>query len=489
MIGQRVGPYAVLERVGGGGMGEVYLAEDTRLGRRVALKRPSDEFLSSPDARERLHREASAAGRLTHPNIAAVYDVLDIDGSPYIVMEYVEGENLSAIVARGPLSVERVLDLGLQIADALVAAHSRGVIHRDLKPGNISVTADGMAKVLDFGIAKGTRRGASQDSASIRPLGTITVAGQAMATPGYSSPEQMVGAEADPRDDIYSLGVVLYELLTGRRPFEGADALEMAVATMTKTAPLLHQINPEIPPEVSDVVARAIARDRDSRYGSASDLRAELRRVSRTLAARVTGPISTAKSRAIDGAVWRRAWPIVALLIASGILALALWWQSAGSRIPATRVPVIAVLPFANNSSPDDVPIAAAMRDVLIANLGALGGINVLSRSAMATDSLSRGDPRQLSKGLGATYLIDGSLQRSGTDLKVSISLVDSGTGLVSWSNSYSAPEKDIFSLQERIADGVSRAGPIGTSAVGSDSRGQAGHQRRRRAVEIRPGR
>src|SRR5262245_57645156 len=155
VIGRKVGPYAVVERLGGGGMGEVYLAEDTRLGRRVALKRPSDSFLSAPDARDRLHREASAAGRLTHPNIAAVYDVLDVDAHPYIVMEYVEGENLSTTLVRGPLGIERALDLGLQIADALTAAHARGVIHRDLKPGNISVTPDGIAKVLDFGIAKG----------------------------------------------------------------------------------------------------------------------------------------------------------------------------------------------------------------------------------------------------------------------------------------------------------------------------------------------
>src|SRR5688572_24443216 len=197
VIGQRVGPYAVVERLGGGGMGEVYLAEDTRLGRRVALKRPSESFLSAPDARERLHREASAAGRLTHPNIAAIYDVLDVDAYPYIVMEYVEGESLSTVLGRGPLSVERALDLGLQVADALATAHARGVIHRDLKPGNISVTADGLAKVLDFGIAKGPGPGSSQPSAATAPLNTITVAGQVMGTPGYSSPEQMVGAGAD----------------------------------------------------------------------------------------------------------------------------------------------------------------------------------------------------------------------------------------------------------------------------------------------------
>ena len=210
MIGQRVGPYAVIERLGGGGMGEVYLAEDTRLGRRVALKRPSEAFLSAPNARERLHREASAAGRLTHPNIAAVYDVLDVDAYPYIVMEYVEGETLSTVLTRGPLTVERALEIGLQIADALVAAHARGVVHRDLKPGNICLTADGIAKVLDFGIAKGPL--SAEAAVDTGPLRTITAAGQAMGTPGYSSPEQMVGAAADPRDDVYGLGILLYEL-------------------------------------------------------------------------------------------------------------------------------------------------------------------------------------------------------------------------------------------------------------------------------------
>jgi serine/threonine protein kinase/tetratricopeptide (TPR) repeat protein len=474
VIGQKVGPYAVVERLGGGGMGEVYLAEDTRLGRRVALKRPSESFLSAPDARERLHREASAAGRLTHPNIAAVYDVLDVDAYPYIVMEYVEGENLSTVLARGPLGVERTLDLGLQIADALAAAHARGVIHRDLKPGNVSLTADGIAKVLDFGIAKGPDPGSSHASAATGTLNAITEAGQVMGTPGYSSPEQMVGAAADPRDDIYSLGVVLYEALTGRPPFQGGDALELAVATMTKTAPLPHQVNPSVPPEISLVIARAIARGRDDRYGSARELSGELRRVSRALSASVTGPISTTSTVPIDRPVWRRAWLIVLLVIASWALLLGLWWRSARGPAPVSGVPVVAVLPFANNSTSADVPIAAGMRDVLIANLGALPGISVLSRAATSAESPGREDPRRLARDLGASHLIDGSLQRSGSDLKVTISLVNVATGLVLWSSSYSAPEKDIFSLQERIAEGIARAGPIGTSGAAQalDSKG-----------------
>ena len=460
MIGQQVGPYAVLQRLGGGGMGEVYLAEDTRLGRRVALKRPSEAFLSAPDARERLHREASAAGRLTHPNIAAVYDVLDVDAYPYIVMEYVEGESLSAVLARGPLAIERALEIGLQIADALVAAHARGVVHRDLKPGNISLTADGAAKVLDFGLAKGPS--APQSTTNPGGLTTITVAGQAMGTPGYSSPEQLVGAAADPRDDIYSFGVVLFELITGRRPFDGADALEIAVATMTKTAPLAHVLNPSVPPDVSQVIAKAIARGRDDRYASAEELRTELRRVSRGLSTRETGPLPQTES--IGRRRWRRVLTISTLVVASWAVPVGLWWIMTRTPPADARVPVLAVLPFANNSAQADAPIAAAMRDVLIANLGGLPGLNVLSKSATGEDRLERGDAKKLSRNLGANYLLDGSLQRSGADLMVSVNLVRGDTGYIVWSGSYSAPEKDIFSLQERIADGVSRAGPIGTS-------------------------
>lgn len=460
VIGRRIGPYAVVERLGGGGMGEVYLAEDTRLGRRVALKRPSDSFLSAPDARERLHREASAAGRLTHPNIAAVYDVLDVDGSPYIVMEYVDGESLSTALARGPLAVERAVELGVQIADALAAAHARGVIHRDLKPGNISVTSDGTAKVLDFGIAKGPGAAGVSPSSATAPLNTITTPGQVMATPGYASAEQIVGAGADPRDDIYSLGVVLYEMLTERRPFEGADAVELAVATMTKTAPPVHQVNPTVPVQVSEVIARAIARDRNDRYASAVDLREDLRRVSRILCAIVTGPVSTSTRRA-DLTIVRRFWHFGLLAIVTAAVLVGLWWRSSRPSVPSTGVPVVAVLPFANNSTPDDVPLAAAMRDVLIANLGGLPDVNVLSKAAASLHTHDAADPRQLAKDLGATHLIDGSLQRSGSDLKISISLVNGKSGLVVWSRSYSAPDKEIFSLQERIADAIGRAGPI----------------------------
>jgi serine/threonine-protein kinase len=471
VIGQRVGPYAVLRRLGGGGMGEVYLAEDTRLGRQVALKRPSESWLSMPDARERLHREASAAGRLTHPNIAAIYDVLDVDSQPYIVMEYVEGESLAHVLRRGALPLDRAMAVGTEIAEALAAAHAKGIVHRDLKPANISLTPDGHAKVLDFGLAKGP---AAKAPSSPGTLTTITVPGQAMGTPGYSSPEQLVGAPADPRDDIYSLGVLLFELLTGRRPFEGTDSLELAMATMTKRPPLVHELNPAAPEAISAIVSRAMARDRGDRYQSAEELRSELRRLTHSLSTDVTHLISTRTLRLPRSRV-RRFLPVAALAIVVAALAGAVWWEFGRTGATDTRPPVLGVLPFANNSVDTDAPFAAGIRDVLIARLGNTRGLNLLSKSSIDEGLRQSSDPRQLARNLDATFLLDGGLQRSGGDLMVSVTLSRGATGVVVWSGSFSAAEKDIFPLQQRIADGVRRALPIAASAAADPGGPQPG--------------
>ena len=471
MIGQRVGPYAVLQRLGGGGMGEVYLAEDTRLGRQVALKRPSEAWLSAPDARDRLHREASAAGRLTHPNIAAIYDVLDVDSQPFIVMEYVEGESLAHVLRRGALPLDQAIAVGTEIAEALTAAHAKGIVHRDLKPANISLTPEGHAKVLDFGLAKGP---AVKQPSSGAELTSITVPGQAMGTPGYSSPEQLVGAPADARDDIYSLGVVLYELLTGRRPFDGTDSLELAMATMTKTAPPAHHFNPAVPEAISAIVARAMARDRADRYQSAGELRGELRRLTHALSTDVTHLISTSALQLPRSRV-RRFLPFVVLaVVAAG--AIGVWWWT--SRPPAANqpaTPVLGVLPFTNSSTEADAPLAAGMRDVLIATLASSRGLTVLSKSATDEAGLPRGEPRKLAQSLRATYLVEGGLQRSGGDLMISVTLSKGDSGAIVWSGSFSAPGKDIFALQQRIADGVRRALPLTTSAATDGSGGKAG--------------
>jgi tetratricopeptide (TPR) repeat protein len=454
LIGQRVGPYAVLQRLGGGGMGEVYLAEDTRLGRLVALKRPSEEWLSLPDARERLHREASAAGRLTHPNIAAIYDVLDVDSQPYIVMEYVEGESLARVLRRGALPLDNAVAVGTEIAEALAAAHAKGIVHRDLKPANISLTPDGHAKVLDFGLAKGppVKKAASSPGG----LTTITVPGQAMGTPGYSSPEQLVGAPADPRDDIYSLGVVLYELLTGRRPFDGTDSLELAMATMTKTPAPAHQVNPAVPEAISAIVARAMARDRGDRYQSAEQLRTELRRLTHALSTDVTHLVDSGALTVTQRRRRRRVAVAVAAIALVAAAGVGVWWKD---RPPVvSRPPVLGVKAFATGSVESDAPLAAGVRDWLISTLAKTPGLVLVSRSAIDEAARQHADPRTLARDLDATHLLEAAVVRSGKELTVSVTLLRGDSGQIVWNDSLSAPETNVGELQQRIVDGVRRA-------------------------------
>lgn len=293
MIGQTVGAYRILERLGSGEMGDVYLADDLQLERRVALKCPSDEWLSQPYARKRLHREARAAARLKHPNIAAVYDVLDVDDRPVIVMEYVEGEGLSACLRRQRLSVEQAVQIGIQIADAVAEAHSNGVLHRDLKPGNIRLTPDGRVKVLDFGLAK-VRPPPLEPATRPTIESSLTEAGQMLGTPGYAAPEQLTGKTADQRSDIFAVGVNLFEMLAGRLPFPGSDPMSLALATVTEPAPSVRTLNSTVPAALASIVARALEKNPKERFQTAAQLAGELRRVAVVLAERPTIAIEDA---------------------------------------------------------------------------------------------------------------------------------------------------------------------------------------------------
>jgi tetratricopeptide (TPR) repeat protein len=476
VIGQFVGPYAVLEQLGSGGMGDVYLARDTRLGRKVALKKPSEAWLSLPDARRRLHREASAAGGLTHPNIAAIYDVLDVGPDPYIVMEYVEGESLAHIIRRGSVSIERALDLGIQIADALATAHAKGVVHRDLKPANVSVTPDGRAKVLDFGLAK-ARGPIAEESSSPTAPSPLTMPGQILGTPGYASPEQLTGAPADPRDDVYSLGVLLFEMVTGRRPFQASDAMGLALATLTQPPPAAKDANGGVPDDVSAVIAKAMARDRQQRFTSAVEIRSALQRVAHGLAAGPTGGMAFAPPRR-RRPLARRLAVVLSVILLAGAAAFftvrALRSRPAPTAATSGNVPVVAVLPFSNKSDrAGDDSIAAGMRDVLVANLGGFPGANVLSRTRADDPEWDVRDLRRLARDLGATHLLTGTLQRARGELNVSVQLIEGKTGFVAWGGNFSGSEDSLFTLQERISDGISAAPPfvVGDTAA---QRGQS---------------
>jgi eukaryotic-like serine/threonine-protein kinase len=284
----QVGPYRIIERLGAGGMGEVYLAEDPRLGRRVALKRLSDPALSLPEARARLLREAAMAATLNHPNIAAVYDVLESGGEPFLVMEYVPGETLAALLKRGPVPVDRVVQIGLQLCDALGEAHAHGVVHRDLKPTNVRVTPEGRAKILDFGLARPVA-GVTLNGGHAALAQSLAVAErQLVGTPAYVAPEVLLGRSAGPRADIYSLGVTLFELATGKVPFPGHSFIGVALAILTEPPPPVAEM---LPGGLGEIVARAMARETAQRYQRAQQVRRDLASLSDELTELPTGVI------------------------------------------------------------------------------------------------------------------------------------------------------------------------------------------------------
>ncbi|HLO01197.1 MAG TPA: protein kinase [Pyrinomonadaceae bacterium] len=432
MLGRTISHYHITSQLGEGGMGVVYEAEDTNLGRHVALKFLSPDMARDESLLQRFQREARAASSLNHPNICTIHGIEQFESEHFIVMELLVGESLADRIRRGPLELDSLLTLGVQIVDALESAHSKGIVHRDLKPANIFVTARGQAKILDFGLAKIAKMdrlamGANADSqlpTAVRHE-DLTQAGSTLGTVSYMSPEQARGEVTDARTDLFSFGTVLYQMATGVLPFQGETSAVVFDSILNRDPTPVNQINASLPPELSRIIGQALEKDRDLRYQSATDLKTALKRLKRDL---------ESGKHAADSSGMRRA-------------------------ASTLRDHSIAVLYFENLSGmKEDEYLRDGITEDITTELSKIKGLQTFSRAmvlAYRDKSVTAG---QVGKELGASYVLVGSLRRAGARLRINAQLVDAATDFPLWSERYDREMKDVFEVQDEIAQKIAAA-------------------------------
>ncbi len=454
LVGETISHYRVLKKLGGGGMGVVYEAEDLSLGRHVALKFLPGDTANDSSAVERFKREARAASALNHPNICTIHEIGEHGGQPFIAMELMEGMTLKQRIGGPALESEEVAKLGMEVADALEAAHAKGIVHRDIKPANIFVTARGQAKVLDFGLAKLLR---PVDEATATE--SLTQAGVAPGTLPYMSPEQLRGKPADARTDIYALGTVLYEMATGQRPFREELGPRLIDDILHKPPAPPGRLNVELPAELERIILKCLDKEPENRYQSAKELMVDLRRLGLP-----TAEISPRQEPgdSVGWGSWLRQpklWAAVVVVVVLGVVA-GVWLGRRGQEPPApSGPPSIAVLPFADMSpAKDQEYFADGLAEELLNKLAKIPELKVVARTSSFQFKGKTEDLRVIGEKLNVTTILEGSVRKEGNRVRVTAQLISTADGFHLWSETYDREMTDIFAVQDEIARSVAGA-------------------------------
>src|SRR6266496_4180503 len=467
LIGQTIGHYKISKRIGIGGMGDVYLATDITAGRKAALKLLPERFTSDAERLKRFQQEAHALVGLNHPNILTVYEIGEDHSTHYIASELIEGETLRERLKRGPMQLSEAVDVAIQVASALAAAHETGVVHRDIKPENIMLRPDGYVKVLDFGIAKLAESAfaeATADGAGSMTLGETSL-GSILGTVRYMSPEQACGAPVDKRTDIWSLGVVLYEMVTGHAPFIGdtparsATALqagpgEVMASILEMEPPPLTSYITHTPVELREIISKTLRKEREERYHSAHELLEALQSLRRSM------EFKTALEHSTKAPSWLR-WTrsptalVLGLLVAAFAAAFPFYWHRNPTRssIPEKSV---AVLPFENLSEDKaNAYFAEGMQEEILTRLAKISDLKVISRTSTAKYRSAPDNLREIAKQLGVANILEGSVQKAGDQVRVNVQLINAQTDSHLWADTYDRKLTDIFGVESEIAKGI----------------------------------